>query len=275
MEFYSKNGLKTMNPVLIVGIEDYAGLAATLPGCLNDARSWETLLKTRYKVEDITVLLNEKAERKSVSGALASLFKKHTEQFPAIFIYAGHGDRIKRGSFTEDVLVFRSDDGSFSGGDFSSDTLTSLLREHLPKGTMRPPVFALDCCYSGGLIDKHGDTAPRSRSLSDPRLQSGVRRSLNHKPFGHPGKSADSKEDVPLILAAAGPDQSAWDAQMKDGKRHGLFSFLATNALHSKVDLSYKALVFQVKTAIAKDYDFTQSPELSGSSARTASQFTR
>lgn len=263
-----------MNPVLIVGIENYGGLAETLPGCLNDAKCWETLLKSRYKVEDITVLLNDKANRRSVSDALASLFKKHTEQFPAVFIYAGHGDRLKHGASTEDVLVFRSDDGSFSGGDFSDDNLTALLKGNLPKAVKRSPVMVLDCCYSGGVIQKHAGSTRRSRSLSDPKSGAEVKRSPDHKLFGY-GIKAVSQESVPLILAGAGPDQSAWDAQMKDGKRHGLFSFVATNALSSDATLSYEGLISQVKATIAKDYDFSQSPELSGNLGCKANSFSK
>lgn len=255
-----------MNPVLIVGIEDYGGLAETLPGCLNDARSWETLLKSRYKVGGLTILLNDRADRKSVSNALSNLFQKHTDQFPAVFIYAGHGDRIKRGSSTEDILVFRSDDKSFSGGDFSNDDLIKLLTEHLPKDVTRSPVFVLDCCYSGGLMEAHGQATPRSRSASNPKLPK-VKRSPDHKLFGRPAGAAPPKAEVPLILAAAGPDQSAWDAMMSDNKRHGLFSFVATTALSKDPSLSYKDLIAQVKATIAKDYDFGQVPELSGSLA--------
>jgi hypothetical protein len=251
-----------MNPILIVGIEDYGNAAETLPGCLNDVRTWERVLRSQFKITDIAVLSNNKADRASVENSLAHILTLHTDQFPAVFVYAGHGDRIKRASFTEDVLVFRTNDGPLSG-DFSSADLARLMKKHLPENVERPPILILDCCYSGGILGKRADATPRMRSSQTQNTNRGVKKSGDHRSFGHP--LANESRYVPLVLAAAGPDQSAWDAVMTDKKRHGLFSFVATSILNQTPSLTYDDLIQQVKSTIAKDYEFDQVPEVTGS----------
>jgi hypothetical protein len=76
-----------------------------------------------------------------------------------------------------------------------------------------------------------------------------------------------AKSSVPrLIIAAAREEQSAWDAQMDDGLRHGAFTYHATRALSQNHALTADALINHVSPLIS--VRFPQHPALLGDAQR-------
>jgi hypothetical protein len=77
----------------------------------------------------------------------------------------------------------------------------------------------------------------------------------------------DSELKVPrLIIAAAKVEQSAWDDQMPDGKRHGVFSYYAQEELAKNKRLTPNQIVSVVGPKVGAK--FPQQPLLLGTKER-------
>jgi hypothetical protein len=81
------------------------------------------------------------------------------------------------------------------------------------------------------------------------------------------GSFENAKGKVPrLIVAAAREEESAWDAEMEDGERHGAFTYHATRALARENALTADALINHVSPLVA--VRFPQHPGLLGDDTR-------
>jgi Caspase domain len=136
-------------------------------------------------------------------------------------------------------------------------------------GSRSRVTFIFDSCHSGGMLrsmfelngekplprcwQKPPDLAARSATVPLP-----VRRLASFEN----GKSNVAR----LIIAAAREEESAWDALMDDGDRHGAFTYHATRALARDNALSADALINHVSPLVA--VRFPQHPGLLGEEAR-------
>jgi len=129
---------------LCVGIDSYP--TSPLEGCVHDAQSWASVLKTlRF---DVTQLLDRDATRQRVLDTLGTLVRSAQPGEMIVFQYSGHGTQA------EDLNGDESDryDEALVPIDYQSgallidDDLADVYRQ-LPAGAVL--TLFMDCCHSG------------------------------------------------------------------------------------------------------------------------------
>lgn len=128
---------------LVIGINDYPSLDdGDLEGCLNDARDMGQMLQSKGFA--VTTLLNEKATKAGIIGALDAMAArvKPTERF--VLFYAGHGARAT-GGFS--VLLPHDAREGEERNDIPSLSLYDKVRV-IPSHSR---TVLLDSCFSGAM----------------------------------------------------------------------------------------------------------------------------
>ncbi len=77
---------------LIVGIDKYSGTWTHLNNAVNDAKSVESMLKAKYKFDNIMVLYDEQATRKNIIDKFEWLVDKVAEKDNVLIYFSGHGE---------------------------------------------------------------------------------------------------------------------------------------------------------------------------------------
>jgi hypothetical protein len=130
--------------------------------------------------------------------------------------------------------------------------------------------FIFDSCHSGPLLRDlvtFSEDPPVPRCLRLPYDL--LSRSFDSAPLGvrSIGSLEHANLKVPrLIVAAAAAEQSAWDDHRPDGRRHGVFSYFAQEALKRNPRLIANNVISAVQPQIATK--FPQRPILLGTQAR-------
>jgi hypothetical protein len=259
---------------LLVGISAYGPQLPALGGTVNDMLAWRDLLTGTFgiRAEDIRLLSDKRATRAAVIERLKWLLDPAGGAEPRLFIFAGHGDRIRRrdartgalGKYLEDVIVCcpESDHGDLERCYVSDVDLEAIVGGALPKSS--PVTLIIDACHSGGLLTVSPSGLVARKAVTPPDIE--------HRSYGAPadvrrlGSGELHKGEKPLLVAAAGTQELAWDEQMSDGRRHGVFTYYAVHALRTQRELTYRQLVDRITPEIASR--FAQHPQLEGPTPR-------
>lgn len=127
---------------VFIGVGDYDGCSMDLSAPPYAVDSVEELLTRHYYFEDLTILRDKEATNENIINEIWYTFKDATEDDVSIFYFAGHGsDRY--GTF----LILPSD---YSTNGRISVTELEYWLDKIP-GTK---IVILDCCHSGGFIQK-------------------------------------------------------------------------------------------------------------------------
>lgn len=128
---------------VIVGVLAWQdpSIPAFSPLARQDQQLYQTLLERGVPASNITLLLDEKASREAITGALTQQVAATGADETFLFYYAGHGVRGADGQ----VLLVPYDYRRLPG--LSMDDLQTLLS---PLKAQRALLFA-DCCFSGAL----------------------------------------------------------------------------------------------------------------------------
>jgi hypothetical protein len=266
---------------LIVGISDYAGVAPRLPGCIQDAQDWRALLEGKFAFsrEQIRELANEAATKKSLISSLQWLLADAQAGDRRVFVFAGHGARTARRSDDTGDIDDGMDEALVTYPSATKDTNEMLLFDDELATLLATSGMAVgatvtlvvDACHSGGLAKDWSDDTPMPRAWL---LECDEERVRPLRRFGSSIMLGEVRERPnTMIVAASGQTESAWDARMDDGKRHGVFSFYATAALLDCASLSYVALLGLVTPKIVTR--FPQHPCLLGDGTREEQPFLR
>lgn len=143
--------------MLLVGIGDYRGLAATLVAPVQEIARWEQLLRrSPYGFESIRPpLLDREATKENVLQAIDELLTGAEVDDQLLFLFVGHGTAIDvrgpGGSIVrEQVLLAYPDRGDLrSAGILFTDVAEILRRRRPPDGA--DVTFVLESCFARGV----------------------------------------------------------------------------------------------------------------------------
>jgi len=143
------------NYELVIGIDDYAAPLPKLKTAVNDAKSFTSLLSSKYGFQ-VTTLLNQDATRDKILDAITHFRKSLAENDSFLIYYAGHGT-YDRGTEKGYWLPVDADpDPLITSHDISADDLTTVVRGL----AARHVVIISDSCFSGDLSRDAGDLSP-------------------------------------------------------------------------------------------------------------------
>jgi hypothetical protein len=156
-----------------VGIDSYPK-PNELAGCVNDAKTWASLLGSRQFGFDVQLCLNEQATRAEIMRRLADMVDSAVPGDVLVFQYAGHGTQLP------DVDGDDEEDGQdealvpvdFAGGRFLIDDDLRDIFSRLRDGVSL--TCFMDCCHSGtitrmlGFSGRDGDDDSRKRFMDVP-----------------------------------------------------------------------------------------------------------
>ena len=143
------------NYALVIGIDDYPAPLPKLKTAVNDARSFASLLNTKYGFQ-VTTLLNQQATRDKILDAIAHFRKSLDETDSFLIYYAGHGS-FDRGTDKGYWLPVDADpDPLITSRDISADDLITQVRGL----AARHVIVISDSCFSGDLSRAAGDLSP-------------------------------------------------------------------------------------------------------------------
>jgi hypothetical protein len=212
---------------LCVGINAYEG--SPLAGCVNDAMDWTHALTGRgYDVETLT---DSEARRHTIVGRLQDRLSSVGFRGRFVFTFSGHGTWTPDADGDEadgrDEAICPVD---YRNGLITDDDLYAIFRQR-PLGSR--VLAVLDSCHAGtatralpyGNIVVGRTDRPRflpPAVVAPNRLAAA--RAVERAPVNR-----ISRASVPL-LAAAAPDQVAWDASIR-GRPRGAFTAAALDAL--------------------------------------------
>ncbi|MDO8336160.1 MAG: caspase family protein [Candidatus Saccharibacteria bacterium] len=270
-----------MKKAIIVGITDYNGKYGSLPGCVTDMQEWSDILTNKYdfKPENVRLLSNNRATKSEILSRLEWLFSDKLATH-LVFCFAGHGARIRRRDYDTGDLADQLDealvaypaskDEDIQKHLIYDDDLCDIVNRY--SGESKAAISLIfDSCHSGGMLrDVLGGDAPLPRAIEIPPDVSFRELSAINLTTRRIGELANV--DVKHVICAAALDvESAWDARMEDGNRHGVFTFHATRALANNPNLTFRELIDATKQKVSQK--FPQHPDLLGSNMRFQSQF--
>ncbi len=136
----------------LVGINRYRVPGSDLKGCVNDVTNVrDCLLKFfGYRIEDIRVLVNERATKRALMERLRWLVKGAKGGDRLLFNFSGHGSQVRDrdGDELRDHLdeILCPHDMDWDGTYITDDELRGVF-SGLPQGTILE--VWLDCCHAG------------------------------------------------------------------------------------------------------------------------------
>jgi hypothetical protein len=270
-----------MDRALIVGISDYGRLNQPLPGCINDMNDWREVLvgSQGFDGDHVRLLADDRATKPEIETRLDWLLADAEDGDRRVFIFAGHGLRLRHRERDTGDLDDRQDEALVTyppaEGDLDSyliydDDLAELVDKSRAAQSSCHFTFILDSCHSGGMLRKilaMKSDVPLPRCWEPPPDIAARAATTAVLPLRRFGSLENAKAKIPrLVIAAARQEESAWDATMDDGRRHGAFTYHATRALRRNSDLSADALIGQVLPVVAAR--FPQHPGLLGEESR-------
>lgn len=132
--------------LLIIGIDNYTGTWSPLKNAVKDALAVESMLKSKYKIDHVRTLYNEKATRTNIIRELEWLVDNVSSKDNVLIFYSGHGEfkpQLSKGywvpvdaaSASTASFISNSDIQTFLGGIQSRHTL-----------------LISDACFSGDIF---------------------------------------------------------------------------------------------------------------------------
>lgn len=250
---------------LCIGI-NYAGTAAELRGCVNDADDWAGLL--RANGFDAAVMVEREATRSALLLGVKTLVNGLGAGDVGVLTYSGHGTWVpdKDGDEPDrkDEALCPIDMGDDGANLILDDELRALFT-NLKAGAAL--VFVSDCCHSGTvyrMLAPGGRTAyrrprfiPPSHFAHTPAAAVAVDRA-----FGQPLKTNVALPGV-VHFSGCRDVEVACDAEI-DGRACGAFSYHATRAFGRAIGAggTYGQVYADVRKALPS-WDFQQTPQFS------------
>lgn len=255
---------------LIVGI-NYSGTSHELRGCVNDARTMETMLSTHFGFNDISLILDRDATTANILAGLNALVDGAAPGDILFFHYSGHGSQMidKNGDEADGLdEIIAPYDLDWKEKVIRDDDMKAIF-DRVPAGASL--VVVLDCCNSGGGLDQANEyispvDAPYvadtedGRFLPPPENIMLMERKVPHKPRSIQSKNINR---TGVLLTGCRSYQTSADAYIA-GRYQGAFTYMLTETLHEHdYDIVYKDLIDIVNQKMVH-YGFTQRPQLDG-----------
>lgn len=258
---------------LTVGI-NYPGQPISLRGCVNDSKTIENLLRTRYGFEDITVLLDNQATTERMKRELRNLIEGARPGDVLFFHFSGHGTQIIDDSDPDhepDGLdeVICPVDFNWQTNVIKDDDLKHIF-SGVPYG-VNLTVF-LDCCNSGGGTDAVNEykvpegarnvPTAGSRYLPPP---SHIRRKIEASGLTPQFRSLTQVggKTSGILISGAQAHQTAADAYIEGRYQGATTHFLNKTINELGVDATHKEIIERLNQFMVSG-GFSQRPQLDG-----------
>jgi len=213
----------------IIGIDNYQGEWAPLDNAVNDAKSIETILKSKYKFDEIITLYNEQATRGNIIQQFEKLASIVKEKDNLLIYYSGHGDYkqdIRKGFWVPVNASTTSTSNYLSNADIQS-LLAGIKSKHT--------LLIADACFSGDIF--------RGKTLTIPFSPENK---YYHKVQSLPSRKAMSSGGLEPVMDGG-----------KDG--HSVFAYYLLRALENNSGVYYDAnqLYNEIKIPVVNNSEQT------------------
>ncbi|MHB8400989.1 MAG: caspase family protein, partial [Bacteroidia bacterium] len=143
---------------LIIGIDKYTGQWKPLNTAVNDAQAFESVLRTKYKLDKFYTLYNAAATRQAIMNALENLVNTLTEDDNVVIYYSGHGDLKKT-----------MNKGYWIPADATTDAVSNLISNNdiqtfLASIKTKHTLLISDACFSGDIFRGNTVSVPFEES---------------------------------------------------------------------------------------------------------------
>ncbi len=131
---------------VVIGIDIYKGNWMPLKNAVNDAKSIETTLRTKYKFDHFRTLYNEQATRKSIITELEWLAANAKADDNVFIYYSGHGEfkqDLNKGFWVPSDAISKTTADYISNNDIQT-YLTGIKSKHT--------LLVSDACFSGDIF---------------------------------------------------------------------------------------------------------------------------
>ncbi|HIA10625.1 MAG TPA: hypothetical protein EYN69_00940, partial [Flavobacteriales bacterium] len=131
---------------LLIGIDNYNGVWNQLNNAVNDARSIEDILKSKYKFDNFSTLYNEQATRSTIIKKMEWLVENVKDEDNVFIYYSGHGDfkeNLNKGYWVPFDATTKSTAEYISNNDIQT-YLGGIRSKHT--------LLVSDACFSGDLF---------------------------------------------------------------------------------------------------------------------------
>jgi hypothetical protein len=228
---------------LLVGI-NYVGSPYQLQGCINDVVNMQSLLISKYKYNNSTLITDNtavKPTRVNILNAFTKMLNNAQTGDTLFFHFSGHGTQTA--DVSRDELEGR--DEAIVSSDMRlivDDELNRIMKAYLKTGVTLYAVF--DSCHSGTVLDlkyNYLDTT------------NGLKTTVNPKQY-------ESLANV-IMLSGCADHQTSADAYINK-KYCGAMTYALLNALNSNGTPTLQSLLQNMRIYLKKNR-YTQVPQLS------------
>lgn len=228
---------------LLVGI-NYVGSPYQLQGCINDVVNMQSLLISKYKYNNSTLITDNtavKPTRVNILNAFTKMLNNAQTGDTLFFHFSGHGTQTA--DVSRDELEGR--DEAIVSSDMRlivDDELNRIMKAYLKTGVTLYAVF--DSCHSGTVLDlkyNYLDTT------------NGLKTTVNPKQY-------ESLANV-IMLSGCADHQTSADAYINK-KYCGAMTYALLNALKSNGTPTLQSLLQNMRIYLNKNR-YTQVPQLS------------
>lgn len=254
---------KVSKRALCVGINDYPGSSNDLQGCVNDARDWSGLLKTRFTFDSVKTLLDSQATASNVKNELQSLISNSKAGDIIVFTYSGHGTTVSDDNGDEED---RLDEAICCYDNIVRDDELRKIISTTPSGVKLTIIS--DSCHSGTItreflikensIAKAGRPAPKPRYMPSPISTRSKKAIQADKPF------LSQENMIEILLTGCRNIEYSYDANIK-GKFMGAMSSSAIEIIKANPTTTWNEFYKELRK-ILPSKRFRQTPQLEGSS---------
>ena len=250
-----------MKFAVCMGINDYSWLspAASLRGCVADAREWAAVLLDCYGFDCVHLLLNGAATAQGFRGCLSRIAEQAVAGDTVAVTYSGHGTRVpdldgdEPDGYDEAIVL--------TGGPYTDDALSGDLK--IFNRDIRVVVVA-DSCHSGTVTRSLASPAlphpplPRYADVARPAPDAPRPARLHHR-FGAPrGTDADASR---VLLAGCKAEETSADAWLA-GAYHGALTFHAVRLLRERPRTTWREFAKHLRPCVRRTS--AQTPQVEG-----------
>jgi N-acetylmuramoyl-L-alanine amidase len=187
---------------LLVGINNYAGNANNLGGCIADVNAMQDVLGRYYGFEAPRTLLDQQASKSAILAALTSLMQQSDTGDVLVFHYSGHGSYIAEPTPQNPNRVSQTLYCA-DGQNLFDRELAQIVQNYGKEGVNF--TIILDSCFSGGFGDVVGVPDQRVRGLPlSADLQQRLGQTIQVAPVGICRPSSAPDFTQPVTISNAG-----------------------------------------------------------------------
>jgi hypothetical protein len=233
-------------------INDYRGSSNDLRGCVNDAKDWADLIKSRgWKEEDVVMLLDSKATFKNVTNAWKKIFREAKAGDKVFLSFSGHGSHQK--DYNGDEADGRDENLVLYDGYLVDDKIREIF--NLKKEGVEL-FFVSDSCHSGTVTRSFLDVMTDESFYSAPRFL---------PPEDDLEEAAIQALPLPMnhiLLSGCKPTEYSYDARI-GGVFRGAMSYHATKIIRENPNITYAQFHKKLSKQLPSNR-YPQTPQLEG-----------